>query len=215
SGHRRGRPQALQCRSDLYTEVRNHAIGDVIEIVVDVDDARQRGHHGAFYKRVGDRIARWKAAGYRNEVAGDELPAGLRLDQPNDVGDCHPAHGIMPYVAAGVKGRLERDASYRRMLDREFDDPSYFMLVDTTLDRRNDRDVQSNLREPVEGAQFLVEDVWLPTDDSIGLRFEAIELKIECGLHFFELLKKVIISGDSLVVRVEHDEPDVAGLGGA
>src|SRR5262249_2175287 len=107
------------------------------------------------------------------------------------------------------------NSPYRGMLDREFDDPAYFMLVDTTLDRRNDRDVQPNLREPVEGAQFLVEDIGLPADDSIGLWFEAIKLEIERGSHLIELLKKVIISGDSLGVRVEHDEPDVAGPGGA
>ena len=101
------------------------------------------------------------------------------------------------------------------MLDREFDDPADLVVVDAALDRRNDRDAQSDLCEPVERPQLLLQQVRLAADDSIGLRFEAVELKVECGPHLVELLQKTIVAGDSLAVGVEHDEANVADLCGA
>ncbi len=47
------------------------------------------------------------------------------------------------------------------MLDREVDDPADFVFVDTALDRRNDRNVQPDLGQPVERPQLLLQQVGL------------------------------------------------------
>ncbi len=49
----------------------------------------------------------------------------------------------------------------------------------------------------------------------VGLRFKAVELKVDRWPHLVELLHKSLIAGDALAVRIEHDEPDVAALRGA
>ena len=77
------------------------------------------------------------------------------------------------------------------------------------------RDVQPDLREPVEGAQLLLKEIGLAADDSIGFRFKPVELKIQCRSHLVELLEKVIVASDAPAVGIDHHEPDIAGLRGA
>ena len=156
-----------------------------------------------------------KQQGTGTKSLATNLPRGLRFDRPDDIRDRHAAHRIVLHVAAGMKGRLKRHPSNRRMLDCEFDDPADLVVVHAALDRRNDRDAQPDLCKPVERPQLLLQQVRLAADDSIGLQFEAVELKVECRPHLVELLQKMIVPGDSLAVGVEHHEANVAGLCGA
>ena len=51
-----------------------------------------------------------------------------------------------------MKRRLKIDPSNRRMLDGEVDDLADFVLVHAVLDRGNQRNVQPDGSQPVEGA---------------------------------------------------------------
>ena len=79
TGDRRRRPQPFERLLDFQTEIGHDAVGDVVEIVVYVDDARERRDLLAVDERVGDRVARGKAARNGNEVAGDKLARCLLL----------------------------------------------------------------------------------------------------------------------------------------
>src|SRR5262249_18502001 len=80
-------------------EVRHDAIGDIVEVIVDVDDAREWGDAPAFDKGVGHRVAGREAARHRHEIAGNEFAASLCLDQPHDVRNGDTARRIMRHVA--------------------------------------------------------------------------------------------------------------------
>ena len=47
------------------------------------------------------------------------------------------------------------------MLDSKFNEPTDLMLIDTALDGRDDGDVEADLREPIQGPEFLFKDVVL------------------------------------------------------
>src|SRR6516165_6247738 len=147
-------------------KVRHDAIGDVVEIVVDVENARQRRDLVALDKSVSDGIAGRKAAGDWDKVAGDEFAVGLRLNLPHNVRDGHPPQGIAWHVAAGAKRRLEGNAANGRVLDGEFNDAADFVFIDVALNGGDDGDVEPDLRQPVEGAQFLGQKVRLTANDS-------------------------------------------------
>src|SRR5260370_20760225 len=158
------------------TKIRHDSIGDVVEVIINSDDAWEWGDFIAFDKGVGHGIAGRETAWHRYEVGGYEFAAGLRLDLPNDFGNCHPGHRIVVHVAAGVKCRLEGDAADCRMLDCKFDDTADFMFVDAALDGRNDGYVQADLREPVQGAEFFLQNTRLAPEDPIAFPANTVEL---------------------------------------
>src|SRR5258708_26081375 len=131
-------------------EIRNDGVGNVVEVVVDIDDGRERGHFVTVDKCVGDGIARRKTARHRHEVVGDELTPGLRFDPSDDIGNGHPVHWVACNVAACAKCRLEGDAANCRMLDRELDDSAYLVLVDSALYGGDDRGAPSDLGGAVQ-----------------------------------------------------------------
>ena len=88
------------------------------------------------------------------------------------------------------------------------------VLISAALARAADQ-AYGSVREPVEGTQLLLQEIGLAADDSVGIRFEAVELEVQCRSHLVELLQKAIIACDSLAVGIDHDEADIAGLGGA
>src|SRR6266851_4013413 len=196
-------------------EVRHDPIGDVVEVIIDIDDTWQWGDFIAFDKGVGHRIAGREAARHRYEVGGYKFAGGLRLDLPNDFGNCHPVHRIVVHVAAGVKCRLKGDAADCWMLDRKFDETADLMFVDVALDGGNDGYVQADLREPVQGAEFFLQNIRLAAYDPIGIPLKAVELEIQRGPYLVELFKESIVPGDALAVGVDHNKANTACLCGA
>ena len=118
-------------------------------------------------------------------------------------------------MASGMKRGLEVDTTHGRMADGKFDDASDLVLVDATLDRRHQRDVQSAARQPVQRAQFFLEHVRLAADAAIGLGFEAVELKIQRRTRFGQLVKEAVVACNALAVGIDHHERDAARLGRA
>ena len=64
--------------------------------------------------------------------------------------------------------------------------------------------VQSDFRQPVQGADLLWQNVRLAANDSVGLAFKAVELEIDVGAHLGKFGEKTLIRRDALAVRVEH-----------
>ena len=99
-----------------------------------------------------------KQHGHGDEVADHELPAGLFLDQPEDVRDRDPLHRVVAGMAAGVERRLEVDPANGWMRDREIDDPAELMLVDAAFDRRHQRHVQPCRGQAIQGTNALLDE---------------------------------------------------------
>src|SRR5260370_36771211 len=116
-------------------EIRADSIGDVVEVIIDIDVTWQWGDFIAFDKGVGHRIAGREAARHRYEVGGYKFAGGLRLDLPNDFGHCHPVHRIVVHVAAGVECRVEGEAADWWVLDRKFHETARLMYRDLRLRR--------------------------------------------------------------------------------
>src|SRR5262249_56616716 len=57
-----------------------------------------------------------------------------------------------------------------------------------------------------------MQEVRVAADDTVGLRVESVELKIESGSYFVQLFEKTVVSRNALAVGVEHDEANVTGL---
>ncbi len=75
----------------------------------------------------------------------------------------------MLHVTADVEGWLKVDAAHCRVFDGEVDDSSDLVFVDSALYRGNQRHVQADGGETVEGKKLLGQDVGLSTNDAIGL----------------------------------------------
>ena len=142
------------------------------------------------------------------------LPAGLLLDQPQDVGDRDPLHRVVAGMAAGVERRLKVDPANRRMRDREIDDATELVLVDAAFDRRHQRDVQPRRGQAVQGADALLDDVGFAAQRERRSALEPVELKVERRLDLGELLDELVVARNPLAVGVDHDEADAARLRG-
>ncbi len=70
--HRRRGPQSLERPTNVATHIDEGAVGDVIEVVVDVEDTRQRGHLFTVYVGIGHGVAGGEAARDRDEVVRPE-----------------------------------------------------------------------------------------------------------------------------------------------
>src|SRR5260221_5702397 len=147
-------------------EIRHDPIGDVVEVIMDIDDTWQWGDFIAFDKGVGHRIAGREAARHRYEVGGYKFAGGLRLDLPNDFGNCHPVHRIVVHVAAGVKCRLKGDAADCWMLDRKFDETADLMFVDVALDGGSHGYGQCDLPRAVQGPGLCVRECGVASTDA-------------------------------------------------
>src|SRR5712664_2902354 len=118
----------------------------------------------------------------------------------------------MPNMPPGVERRLEVDAANSGMLDGEFDDLTDLVFVDAPFDRRNERDMQADLSQTVEGPNLFFQNVWLATKDAISFRIKAVELEIQRRTDFVQLLEEAIVAGDALTVGIDHDKRDTARL---
>ena len=142
------------------------------------------------------------------------LPAGLFLDQPEDVRDRHPLHRVVTGMAARVERRLEVDPANGRMRDREIDDPTELMLVDAAFDRRHQRHVQPCRGQAVQGANALLDDVGFAAQRERRAALEPVELKVERRLDLGELLDERVVARNPLAVGVDHHEANAARLRG-
>src|SRR6516162_966100 len=106
---------------------------------------------------------------HRDEIGHFEFLRRLRLDQFENVWDRHPMHGIVRGTAAGMKGRLEIDATNGRMANREADDLADLVFVHTTLNRRDYRDVETDLCKPVESTGLLFQNVGFAAEGPVRL----------------------------------------------
>src|SRR5260370_25958879 len=111
-----------------------------------------------------------------------------------------------------VECRLEVDAANSGMLDGEFDYLTDLVFVDAPFDRRNERDMQTDLSQTVEGPDLFFQNVRLTTKHAICLGFEAVELEIQRRTDFVQLLEEAIVAGDALTVGIDHDKRDTARL---
>src|SRR5258708_30314481 len=117
-------------------EIRHDPIGDVVEVIIDIDDTWQWGDFIAFDKGVGHRIAGREAARHRYEVGGYKFAGGLRLRLPQRLGNCHPGHRNRAHGAAGVKSPVEWDAAGCWMLLRKFYEKPELNFVSVALHGR-------------------------------------------------------------------------------
>src|SRR5258708_36394403 len=113
----------------LKNEIGQNAISNVVEIVVDVHDARQRRGGVAIDEGIGNGVACRKAAGNRNKVADLEFARRLRFDKSQNVRNGYPGHGVVHDVATGIERGLVGDSANGGGLDRKVEELADLMLV--------------------------------------------------------------------------------------
>src|SRR5260370_20027165 len=101
------------------------------------------------------------------------------------------------------------------MLDGEFDDLTDLVLVDAPFDCRNERDMQSDRSQTVEGPNLFFQNIWLATKHAISFRIKSVELEIERRTDFVQLLEEAIVAGDVLAVGIDHDKRAASSFFGA
>src|SRR5712664_2750056 len=116
----------------------------------------------------------------------------------------------MPNMPPGVERRLEVDAANSGKLDGEFDDLTDLVFVDAPFERRNERDMQADVSQTVEGPNLFFQNVWLTTKNSVSFGIEAIKLEVQRRTDLVQLLEKAIVAGDTLTVGIDHDKRDAA-----
>src|ERR1035437_3185522 len=179
TGDRRGRPEPFERLFDLQTEIRHNAVGDVVEVVVYIHNARERRDLFAVNECVGNGVTRGKTTWNRNKIAGNELAGGLLLNQPNDIRYGHPLHRVVMHVTAGVECGLKVDAPNGWVLDGKLGDPANLMVIHTSFNGGDERDIEANGRQAIQRKQLLLKNVRLTANDAIGLAIKAVELEID------------------------------------
>ncbi len=118
-------------------------------------------------------------------------------------------------MAPGVECRLEVDAANSGMLDGEFDDLTDLVFVDAPFDRRNERDMQTDLSQTVEGPNLFFQNVWLTTKNPVSFRVETVELEIKRWTYLVQLFEKTIVLRNAFPICVDHHKMDAARLCGS
>src|SRR5262249_32711945 len=167
----------------LQAEIRHHPVCDVVEVIVDVHYARQWSDVVAFDKGVRHRVTGRKTARYRYEIAGHEFAGGLLFNELGDVGNRHPLHRIVLHMTSGVEGRLEINTENCRMLNGELDNFANFVLVYSAFDGGDEGHAETDLRQPVQRPELLIQDVGFAAQNAIRFWGESIELEVKRGLY--------------------------------
>src|ERR1039458_3504369 len=117
------------------------------------------------------------------------------------------------HVAVSMKCRLKVDAANGWMFDSEVDDLANLVIVHSTFNGRNERDVEADRCQAIQGKQFLLKNVRLAANDAIGLAIKAVELEVNRRTNLGELFEETVIVCDAFAVRVDHDKRDATVTG--
>src|ERR1035437_10345887 len=115
------------------------------------------------------------------------------------------------HVAARMKCRLKVDAANGWMFDSEVDDLANLVIVHSTFNGRNERDIEPDRCQAIQGQQLLLKNVGLTANDAIGLTIIAVELEVNRRANPGELFEEAVIVCDAFAVRVDHDKRDATG----
>ena len=197
---------------DIPVDPRHRAVRDVVQVLVHLQDARQRDDLTVVTEvRVRHRAAGREAARDRHEVTRTERTSRVGVQRPQDVRDGHPAHRVVIRVPPAVGHGLEHHAADGRVAQSEFDDGPGLVLVDIALDGRHEDDVEIGLGQTVQRSQLRGQER-LATDDLVGLVRQPIELEVDQWPERGEPLKPIRIVRDPEAVGVDHHVADVALL---
>ena len=83
------------------------------------------------------------------------------------------------HVTAGVECGLKVDAPNGWVLDGKLDDPANLMVIHTSFNGGDERDIEANGRQAIQRKQLLLKNVRLTANDAIGLAIKAVELEID------------------------------------
>src|SRR5258708_16412633 len=116
-------------------------------------------------------------------------------------------------ITAGMEGKLEIDGGEGGMADGKMHDGPDLVEVDSAFDGWHEHYGQTDGCQAIQGAHLLLENVRLTTQNPVGLRRKAIELKVDRGTNIGKFGEKCVVIGDTLPVGIEHDVADIARLG--
>ena len=85
------------------------------------------------------------------------------------------------------------------------------MIIDAALDGGDERDIETDRREPIEASSFSSRMSGLAANDAIGLAVEAVELEVDRRADLGELFEEAVVVRDALAVGVHHDEWECRG----
>ncbi len=134
----------------------------------------------------------------------------LLLDQLQNIRDRDALQGIVLHVAACMKRGLEIDSPHGWMPNGKFDDLADLVLVDAPLDSGNQRDAEPNGSKSIQRSELLFKNPRFAANDAIGFSVEAIELKVDRGTYFVQLLQESIVVRNAFGISVDHDVRNAA-----
>src|SRR5262249_16239917 len=97
----------------------------------------------------------------------------------------------------------------------EANDPPDLVLIHTALDGRHEDHIAGDLSQPVERQQLFGQEVRLTAYGLVRLSVKAVKLQVDRGTEHGEFAEQRVVTRDAPTVRVDHDVPDAALLGGA
>ena len=210
----RGGPQAFQGFLDVgcIRRLGQRAVGDVVQVLVDVQEARQRSDVVAVHEQVGIDLAAGEAAGYRDEILQDETAGGLVDNTVDDVRYGDAGHGVELYVAADVGDGLEHHAANGRVTEAELDYWPHLVGVDVPLDGGDEDGGHAGAGKTVEGAHLGFQQGFASNRD-VGIVAEAVELEVDDGIERSHLGEESIVVGEANAVGVDHHLANAPVLG--
>ena len=149
AGEGRGAPQALQ--GPAQVGVGHDPVGEVVEVVLDVDEAGEGDDVTPVDQAVGDGATGGEAARDGDEVRGPEPLGALGGQAVDDIGVGHPVERVEGEVPARVGDGLEGHAAHGGVAHPELHDGAEFVLVDAPFDGGGEDDGEAVLGAAVEG----------------------------------------------------------------
>ncbi len=209
AGSRRGREQPFQ--RTFERRVGEHTVREVVEVLVDVDQARERHQAVVGDEPVTHRATGRGAAGNRDEVGDAQPLRHLCGGKHHHVRVGQPLERVEDPVPARVRDRLERDRTHGRVGDPEADHLAHLVLVHPLLDRADERHDQPELRAAVERSLLVGAQV-LAADRQVCPGLEPVELQVDVRLERRELLRELAVAREPDPVRVQHHRLDALRL---
>ena len=87
----------------------------------------------------------------------------------------------MRAVTSRMKGGLEVDSTDCGVLQGETNDITHLVLVDATFNRGYKDDIAIDLRQPIEGSEFLRQQIGFAANLAIRISLKPVKLQVNRG----------------------------------
>ena len=208
------RPQALERRADV--EVGDGAVGDVVEVALDVDQARQRDEVLAVVEREGRRAAGRRAAGNRDEVVVRETTRGAARRPPRSRRSwsaCRSGSASARNRPEWVTGWKKTPVTAGCSTPKRTIAPTSSSLIPRSTAAASETLTPASAQR--SSARSFSSVSGAAADRPLGLLLEAVELQVDVDADLGQGGREARVAGEPDAVGVQHHQRDAALASGA